>query len=64
MDNESRADEEKPTTINSFDELQAAAMLLVEYLRKKGHPHMTAIVSERSVRIVEDLVGLPLDYDD
>lgn len=51
---------------NRFDlgELQAAAMPLVEFLRKKGHPHMTAIVTGRSVLVNEDVIGVPLDYDD
>lgn len=48
----------------TFEELQKAAMPLVELLRKKGHPHMTAVVTGRSVVIAEDKLGVPLHYDD
>lgn len=48
----------------SFEELKKAAEPLVELLRKKGQPHMSAIVMGRSVVVTEDLMGVPLDYED
>lgn len=48
----------------TFEELEKAGMPLVELLRKKGHPHMNIIVSQRQIRITEDKMGVPLDYDD
>lgn len=48
----------------SFKELEEAATPLVELLRKKGHPHMTALVTDRSVVLTEDIMGVPLDYED
>ncbi len=48
----------------SIEELKKAAEPLVELLRKKGHPHMSAIVTERSVVVTEDLMGVPLEFDD
>lgn len=48
----------------SFEELQNAAMPLIEFLRQKGHPHMTALVTTRSVVLTEDIMGMPLNYED
>lgn len=51
-------------TENDFEELKEVTKAAVEFLRKKGHPHMTIIVTDRSVKITEDIMGVPLDYDD
>lgn len=48
----------------SFEELKKAAEPLVELLRKKGHPHMSIVVTGRSIVVTEDLMGVPLDYED
>lgn len=48
----------------TLEELQEAAMPLVELLRKKGHPHMLALVTDRAAEIAEMTLGLPLPYDD
>ncbi len=48
----------------SLEELKEAAKPLVELLREKGHPHMSAIVTGRSVVLTEDIMGVPLDYED
>lgn len=48
----------------SFEELKQAAMPLVELLRKKGHPHMSIVVTGRNIVVKEDLMGVPLEFDD
>lgn len=48
----------------TFEELQKAAEPLIELLRKKGHPHMTVLVTDWSVELVEAIMGMPLPYDD
>lgn len=48
----------------TFDELQEAASPLVELLRKKGHPHMTVLVTDRNIELVEALKGIPMPYED
>lgn len=48
----------------TFEELQEAATPLVELLRKKGHPHMTVLVTDWNVELVEALIGIPMPYDD
>lgn len=48
----------------TFDELQEAATPLVELLRKKGHPHMTVLVTDWNVELVEALKGIPMPYED
>lgn len=46
------------------EELEQAARPLAELLRKKGHPHMTAIVSDDHAEITEGRVGVPFPYED
>ena len=46
------------------EELESAAQPLVELLRKKGHPHMTVLVTDWNVELVEALSGIPMPYDD
>ena len=48
----------------TLEELQEAAMPLVELLRKKGNPCMLAYVTTRAAEIAEMTLGLPLPYDD
>lgn len=48
----------------TFEELQIAARPLAELLRKKGHPHMTAIVSDDHAEITEGIVCVPFPYED
>lgn len=48
----------------AFDELQEAAMPLIEMLRLKGDPHTTAIVTQRGVEIVATEVFAPVPYED
>ncbi len=48
----------------TFKELREAAKPLVEILRKKGHPHMTVLVTDRTAIVVEDKVGVPFPYED
>lgn len=42
-----------------FDDLYIAAKPLTELLRNNGCPHMTAIVTENSVKIVVDVIAIP-----
>jgi len=53
-------DKEKIT----FDELKKTAEPLIELLRKKGHPHMTVLVTDWSIELVEALMGVPMPYKD
>lgn len=48
----------------TFEELKGAAQPLVELLRKKGHPHMTVLVTDWNVELVEALRGIPMPYED
>ena len=48
----------------TLEELQEAATPLVELLRKKGHPHMTVLVTDWNVELVEALRGIPMPYED
>lgn len=46
------------------EELEQAAQPLVELLRTKGHPHMTAIVSVDHAEIAEGIACVPFPYED
>lgn len=48
----------------TFEELKSAAQPLVELLRKKGHPHMTVLVTDWNIELVEALKGIPMPYED
>lgn len=48
----------------SIEDLKAAALPLVELLRKKGTPLMAVIVTSRSVDIYQAIIGAPLPYED
>ena len=43
------------------EELLEAAMPLIEWLQKNGHPHMKAIVDNCGLEVVEGVVGLKSD---
>lgn len=43
----------------TIEELKEAAKPLVELLQKKGHPHMTAIITTKYAEITEGKVGVP-----
>ena len=55
---------ERTQPVIPFEEVEKAAKPLVELLREKGHPHMTALVTGRGVEITETVVGVPMPYDD
>ena len=44
-----------PPPSPSLEELQAAARPLMEYLKKRHHPHVKAIVDSDSAEIVEGI---------
>ena len=48
----------------TFEELSEAVEKAVDLLRKKGHPHLSIVITQREVKVVEDKIGMPLDYDD
>lgn len=44
---------------SDLDELESLAWPLVEYLRKKHHPHTAIVVTDERVVMVEDVLGIP-----
>ena len=48
----------------ALEELKKAAEPLIELLRKKGHPHMTVIVTDWSIDLYEGVIGVPMVYED
>lgn len=46
----------------TFEELKTAAEAVVNLLREKGDPHMTVVVTGRSIKLVEDIAGTPMPY--
>ena len=56
--------EKKAVETITLEELERAATPLVNLIREKGHPHMTALVTDRSIVLTEDIMGVPLDYED
>ena len=48
----------------TLEQLEQAAMPLVELLRKKGHPLMVVQVTSRSVDIYKAIKGMPFPYED
>lgn len=44
-----------------YEELRAAALPMIEYIKKYGCPHTTAIITDNSVKLVSDEIGIP-DY--
>lgn len=46
----------------TIEELEKAAKPLVELLQKKGHPHMTAIITTTYAEITEGKVGVSFPY--
>ncbi len=48
----------------TIEELRSAATPLVELLRKKGHLHMTVLVTDDKIELVEALCGIPMPYKD
>lgn len=55
---------EKETKKITCEELKEVSMPLVELLRRKGHPHMTAVVTEKNVLLNDVFKGLPLERND
>lgn len=46
-----------------FGELQEATKKVVELLKAKGHPHMTVIIQQDRVELMEGIVGVPIPYE-
>lgn len=45
----------------TFEELEKVSKPLIQLLKEKGHPNMSVIVRDNSIRIVEDVVFLPTE---
>lgn len=48
----------------TLEELKKASEAVVQLLREKGNPHMTVVVTGRSIKLVEDISGIPMPYED
>ena len=47
-----------------LDELKAATEKAVELLQKKGHPHLQIIITQTGVKVVEDVISVPIQHKD
>ena len=47
-----------------IDELKQLASPLVDYLREKHHPYRTIIITDTSIKMTEDIVGIPFLPED
>jgi len=47
-----------------IDELKQLASPLVEYLREKHHPYRAIVITDTSIRMTEDIVGIPFPPED
>ncbi|MEW9575827.1 hypothetical protein U9K47_10335 [Bacillus toyonensis] len=45
---------------NKMDELEKLSRPLVEFLQKNYHPHCQIIIGSETIRIVEDMMSLPV----
>lgn len=48
----------------SSEELKKRAKPLIDLLIEKGHPHMSIIVNEKHIKVVEDVVYIPIKEND
>lgn len=46
--------------MQDHDKLAELARPLAEYLKENYHPHATIVITETSVKIVEDIIGTPI----
>lgn len=44
----------------AFEELEKVSKPLIQLLKEKGHPHMSIVVSDSNIRIVEDVICVPI----
>lgn len=47
-----------------FDELEAVAKPVVEYIRKNYHPHVTVIIDFDHVEVLEGVKAMQIPYSD
>ena len=47
-----------------LEELKEATKAIVELLQKKGNPHLQITITQTSVKIVEEQMGIPLNFKD
>lgn len=45
------------------NELYHAVKPLYDWLKKHGNPHTTIVVESHQVRVVEDVIGVPIEVD-
>lgn len=48
----------------ALDELESLSRPLVEYLRKKHHPHTAIVVTDERAVLVEEMLGVPFAVKD
>ena len=48
----------------SFEELKEATKDIVKLIQEKGHPHMTIIIQQDHVELLEGSVCIPLEIKD
>lgn len=46
----------------ALDELESLSRPLVEYLRKKHHPHTAIVVTDERAVLVEEMLGVPFTF--
>ena len=49
---------------HSSEEIKKRAKPLIDLLVEKGHPHMSIIVNENHIKVVEDVVSIPIKEND
>ena len=47
----------------TFDDLQKATEKAVALLQEKGNPHLQIIVTQTDVKIVEEQMGIPIQFN-
>ncbi len=45
-------------------EIAEMSQPLVRWLRENGHPHMSIVVTQTMVEVVEDVMGVPVDGEE
>ena len=48
----------------NLEELKQVATPLLGFLREKGNPYTLIVVTQRSIKVLEDKQGIPCEYED
>jgi len=46
--------------MNKIEELEELALPLVEYLKRKGYPYPTIVITLEKIKLTTDEIGIPL----